>query len=166
MKKRGKMEIIRCLLILSWRDIDTMAIMFLILLSSLQLCWADFHCWRTEYFLMLHGCPAEGFCKICAYIRICGICIHMLTIAAQCNAGSDVPKNADAVIVLGAGGAEWSRRRDGAEAMQCRYAIHGESGGAAGHRQAGRGETSLFRKELAYGNTLCPEDAHEELNHN
>ena len=64
MKKRGKMEIIRCLLILigALLILDTIAIMFLSnynLGVILPACWA-FHCWRTEYFLMLHGCPAEG----------------------------------------------------------------------------------------------------------
>ena len=109
MKKRGKMEIIRCLLILigALLILDTIAIMFLSNYNLGVILPALLGVPLLAYGIFFNAPWLSGGGAFVKYVLIFAyaafVSLMLLTIAAQCNAGSDVPKNADAVIVLGAG---------------------------------------------------------------
>lgn len=109
MNKRGKMEIIKCLLIIigTLLILDTIVIMFLsnynlgvILPALLGLPLLAYGMFFDTAWLSGGGAFVK-YVLIVAYAAF--LALMLITIAAQCNARSDVPKNADAVIVLGAG---------------------------------------------------------------
>lgn len=109
MKKRGKMEIIRCLLILigALLILDTIVIMFLSNYNLGVILPALLGVPLLAYGIFFNAPWLSGGGAFVKYVLIFAyaafVSLMLLTIAAQCNAGSDVPKNADAVIVLGAG---------------------------------------------------------------